>query len=98
MGLNSTILDLDYRKDGLNEFDFRRGFTSRGSIANMELNFDAETDQGTISFRGNLGKDEVDFLLRFAILSLMARGTLPVQVVNPDMIGEDGIIKPEKLH
>ena len=64
----------------------------------MELNFDAETPQGIITFKGVLGKDEVDFLLRFAILSLMARGVLPVQVLNPDMIGEDGITRPEKLH
>ena len=44
----------------------------------MDINFDAELPDGTVTFKGQLNKDEVDFLLRFAILSLMARGTLPV--------------------
>ena len=44
----------------------------------MDINFQTETPEGIITFQGSLGKEEVDFLLRFAILSLMARGTLPV--------------------
>ena len=44
----------------------------------MEINFDAETDKGTITFKGSLTKDEIDFLLRYAILSLLARGALPM--------------------
>ena len=66
--MNSTISDLDSLKDGLKK---------------MVLNFDAETPKGTITFKGELNKDEVDFLLRFAILSLMARGTLPVTELIP---------------
>ena len=46
----------------------------------IDLNFDAELPDGTVTFKGQLNKDEVDFLLRFAILSLMARGTLPVTI------------------
>lgn len=44
----------------------------------MDINFDAETPEGTVAFRGSLTQDEVSFLLRFALLSLMARGTLPM--------------------
>mgnify|MGYP001613388510 FL=1 len=52
----------------------------------MEINFDAELPDGTVTFKGVLSHEEVDFLLRFAILSLMARGTLPIvqgDVPNP---------------
>lgn len=44
----------------------------------VELNFDAETDQGTINFKGVLTQDEVGFLIRFALLTLIARGALPM--------------------
>ena len=47
-------------------------------MGQIDINFDAELPDGTVTFKGQLNKDEVDFLLRFAILSLMARGTLPV--------------------
>lgn len=50
----------------------------------MEIEFDAETPAGQITFKGQLTKDEVDFLLRFAILSLMARGTLPIVIEASD--------------
>lgn len=43
----------------------------------MLIDFDVETSEGKIGFKGELNKEEVDFLLRFALLSLMARGTLP---------------------
>lgn len=48
----------------------------------MDINFDVETPEGNITFKGSLQKDEVDFLLRFAMLSLMARGALPITVIN----------------
>ena len=51
----------------------------------MNINFDAETEQGNITFKGELTKEEVDFLLRFAILSLMARGTLPIKITDEEM-------------
>lgn len=59
----------------------------------MRFNFEEETQEGTIKFNGDLTKEEVDFLLRFAILNLLARGTLPlaasldeVQEVEPETI------------
>ena len=67
----------------------------------MKLDFDAETEQGTINFKGVLTKEEVDFLLQFAILSLMARGTLPVMQINPSKVEDelgDGVTKPETLN
>lgn len=60
----------------------------------MQLDFEQETPEGFIKFTGNLTKDEVDFLLRFAILSLMARGTLPLAMAmdnNPE-------IEPETIN
>ena len=50
----------------------------------MEINFDAELESGMVNFHGTLSKDEVDFLLRFAILNLMARGTLPLAIAMDD--------------
>jgi hypothetical protein len=44
----------------------------------MKIDFDAETADGIISFHGDLTKEEVDFLLRFALLSMMARGIIPL--------------------
>ena len=60
--------------------------------ADMQINFDAETEGGTITFKGELTKEEVDFLLRFAILSLMARGTLPIQITD------EKTVPPESLN
>ena len=55
----------------------------------MDIDFDAETPEGTIHFNGKLTKDEISFLLRFAILSLMARGSLPF-TGEPDAPEDDG--------
>jgi hypothetical protein len=46
--------------------------------AQMKLEFNVETPEGKINFTGSLNKDEVDFLLRYAIVSLMSQGILPV--------------------
>lgn len=48
----------------------------------MEIDFEAQTPQGNVQFKGNLNKEEVDFLLKFAILSLMARGSLPIAMLG----------------
>lgn len=48
----------------------------------MDIDFEAETPQGVIQFKGSLNKDEVSTLLRYAILSLLAQGILPVTVMN----------------
>lgn len=54
----------------------------------MDINFDAETPEGTVNFKGTLTQEEVSFLLKYAILSLMARGTLPVSIEESEADGE----------
>ena len=58
----------------------------------MDLDFNAETPEGLVEFKGKLTKDEVSFLLRFALLSLIARGTLPI-LQSPEF--EE--VTPEKM-
>lgn len=43
----------------------------------MNIEFSEQVQEGTVSFHGVLTKDEVDFLLRYALLSLLSRGMLP---------------------
>lgn len=74
--LNFTISGLDYRKHGHREI-------------NLDINFDQETPEGTVNFKGSLAKEEVDFLLKFAILSLMARGALPIATATGEVSQTD---------
>lgn len=59
----------------------------------MQIKFDAETPEGVMTFSGNLTKEEVDFLLQFAIMQLFARGVLPVQQMNV-MSNDDDDVPP----
>lgn len=55
----------------------------------MEINFEQETPEGLVIFKGELNKEETDFLLKFAVLTLLARGALPVTAIDPnDMSNE----------
>ena len=63
----------------------------------MDIDFESETTQGTIQFKGTLTKDEIDFLLKFAILSLMARGSLPVAYIGEEE-GNDTPPSPENIN
>jgi hypothetical protein len=47
----------------------------------MIINFKEETADGSVEFAGELKKEEVDFLLRYALLTLLSRGLLPTAVV-----------------
>ncbi len=47
----------------------------------MDINFSDDTPEGTVDFTGTLSKDEVDFLLRFALLSLLQRGMMPASII-----------------
>ena len=62
----------------------------------MDIDFESETTQGTIQFKGTLTKDEIDFLLKFAIISLMARGSLPVAYIGEE--GDETPPSPEKIN
>jgi hypothetical protein len=59
----------------------------------MEIDFEAETPEGLVNFKGSLTKDEVSFLLRYALLSLLTQGMLP-QMSQV----EDEDIPPTKLN
>ena len=44
----------------------------------MDLDFDHETPDGVIKFRGSIDHAEVSMLLKFAILTLLSQGALPM--------------------
>ena len=51
----------------------------------MDIEFDHETPDGVIKFRGSIDHAETTMLLKFAILTLLAQGALPmVQMQMPD--------------
>lgn len=60
----------------------------------MEINFKTQTPTGEVEFHGMLNEEEVEFLLRYAVISLMARGALPVQFTTND----DEDLTPEQLN
>lgn len=60
----------------------------------MEINFKTQTPAGEVEFHGMLNEEEVEFLLRYAVISLMARGALPVQLTTND----DEELTPEQLN
>lgn len=47
----------------------------------MQINFEEQTPKGLVEFNGELTKEEVEFLLRYALLSLLTRGMLPSTIV-----------------
>lgn len=51
----------------------------------MIIDFEAELEDGTVEFKGNLNKEEVGFLLRYALLSLLSQGLLPNSVHMEDI-------------
>jgi len=66
----------------------------------VQINFEEPTPNGIAQFSGELTKEEVDFLLRFALLSLLTRGMLPQTIVvkypNEDEDIIDAEIIPDK--
>ena len=66
-------MEIGLQKLGLSGMTIDGDYPRNGK---MDIDFDEQTPEGLVSFKGSLSKDEVDFLLRFALLSLMARGTL----------------------
>lgn len=47
----------------------------------MDINFEAPTEEGVVRFKGSLTNDETNFLLQFALMTLLQRGMLPATVV-----------------
>lgn len=52
----------------------------------MIIDFKEQTEQGVVEFTGELTNEEVSFLLRYALLSLLSKGMLPpsLSVNYPD--------------
>lgn len=46
----------------------------------MEINKTVETPDGSVTFQGVLNADEVEFLISYAIQTLLAKGALPFSV------------------
>ena len=56
----------------------------------MQLKFNYEDETGTSSFTGNFSKDEVEYLLEYAVQSLMKQGVMSVQLA--EVVEEDGVV------
>lgn len=54
----------------------------------MLIDFEEQTETGEVKFFGELSKEEVDYLLRYALLSLLQRGMLPNMVVSEHTTSE----------
>ena len=48
----------------------------------VNINFEVETPSGSINFTGQLSKDEVDYLLEYALFNLLQRGMLQENIVT----------------
>lgn len=46
----------------------------------MDINFSEELPNGKVDFTGTLSKEEVSFLLRFALLYLLQQGLIPAAI------------------
>jgi len=44
----------------------------------MQIAFKEQTPAGEVEFNGELNKEEVDFLLQYAIMALLQKGVLPM--------------------
>ena len=64
----------------------------------MDINFTEELADGSITFTGSLDKDEVSFLLKFSLMSLLSRGMMPASILVSGTTGDGDTIEsvPEK--
>ncbi|MCI0557717.1 MAG: hypothetical protein MN733_04425 [Nitrososphaera sp.] len=46
----------------------------------MKLKFNATTDEGPVAFEGEMSPEEVNALLEFAVVELLRRGYMPVEL------------------
>jgi hypothetical protein len=55
------------------------------------IDFEETTPRGVVKFNGELTPEEVSFLLRYALLTLLSRGMLPNAVIAtyPESNGEE---------
>lgn len=44
----------------------------------MKLKFEAETEDGPVAFQGSLDREEVEFLLQYALIDLIRKGVIPM--------------------
>ncbi len=59
----------------------------------MKLSFREPTEEGVFVFDGELNKTEVDFLLQYAIVDLMAKGAFMKQLKLIEVPDEDPSIR-----
>lgn len=62
----------------------------------MDINFTEELADGTINFTGTLSKEEVSFLLRFSLMSLLSRGMMPASILVNGTTNESDEEAPPK--
>ena len=46
----------------------------------MKLKFNATTDEGPVAFEGEMSAEEVQALLEFAVVELLRRGYMPIDM------------------
>lgn len=62
----------------------------------MDIWFKEVTPDGEVEFSGALKKQEVDWLLRYALLTLLARGIMPASVTAKFSDDDDMDDTPDK--
>jgi hypothetical protein len=63
----------------------------------VKIDFDMLTDHGNINFKGNLDKDEVEFILQFGLLTLLRQGA-SVKSVAVQIEGKDVPSSPNTIN
>ena len=48
----------------------------------MELDFEFDTPNGTVQFKGTLAKEEVEWVVKYGFLHLLQAGALPIAIAN----------------
>lgn len=62
----------------------------------MDVNVTEEMPDGSITFTGTLSTEEVSFLIKFGLMSLLSRGIMPASILvsgttnDPDFETPDG--------
>ena len=48
----------------------------------MEIDFEFDTPNGTVNFKGSLAKEEVEWVVKYGFLHLLQAGALPIAIAN----------------
>ncbi len=54
----------------------------------MKVSKTFETEEGGVIFEGTLDQEEVDYLIGYALNSLLQRGTIPFKVLNNENLAK----------